>query len=87
MALVATSAFANDELFANLLHPHRHEHPLDFTLFFERRFQRHWMDPARQFMVGVDESRRVVGLAEWERQGKGHQLGCLGRYKWGFGMF
>ena len=89
MAEVMAAAFANEELFGELMHPHRHEYPEDFIQFFERRIWAHWFDSHRTILVSEDPaSSKVVGVADWERQGKNArtttQLGRLDprRYPW-----
>lgn len=70
MAEVAAAAFMNEELFGELMHPHRKEYPEDFILFFERKFWSHWYDPNHHFLVGLDKvTGKVVAVAEWNRQG------------------
>ena len=70
MAEVSAAAFMDEELFGELMHPHRKEYPEDFILYFERKFLSHWYDPRHHFVVGLDKvSGRVVAAAEWERQG------------------
>jgi hypothetical protein len=71
MAEVMAAAFLNEELFGELMHPHRHEYPEDFIGFFERRIWSHWFQYQRTIIVSEDPaSGKVVGVADWERQGK-----------------
>jgi len=70
MAESAAAAFMDEELWGNVMHPHRKEYPGDFVLGFERKILRNWHHPRRRFLVGLDRhSGKVVGFAEWERQG------------------
>jgi hypothetical protein len=70
MAEAAAAAFMDEELFGELMHPHRKEHPQDFVAYFERRFLRHWNDPHARFLVGLDEQTgKVVAVAQWLRMG------------------
>jgi len=74
MAEVLAAAFFNEELFGELMHPHRHEYPEDFVNFFERRIWSHWFEYQRTILVSEDpESGKVVGVADWERQGNNAQ--------------
>ncbi len=75
MADVLAAAFLNEELFGALMHPRRHEYPEDFIRFFERRIWAHWFDYQRSILVSEDPlSGKVVGVADWERQGKHARL-------------
>ena len=70
MAEISAAAFMDEELFGDLMHPHRKEYPEDFILFFKRKFLSHWYDSNRHFLVGLDKvSGKVIAVAEWERQG------------------
>jgi hypothetical protein len=72
IAEVAAAAFADEELFGRLMHPHRNEYPEDFITFFEHKFLAHWVDHKRVILVSLGtESGKVVGVADWERQGHG----------------
>lgn len=78
MAEVLALSFADEELFGQLMHPHRKQYPDDFVTFFERKIRKHWYEYNRRFLVSCDaESGRVLGVALWERQGKG---GGLAKY-------
>lgn len=69
MAEVAAAAWADEELYGRLMHPHRKTYPEDFVKFFERKILRGWYMPNRHFVVGVDpRSQKVVAFAAWERQ-------------------
>jgi hypothetical protein len=71
MAEVTAAAFLKEELFGELMHPYRHEYPEDFIQFFERRIWVHWFQYQRTILVSEDPvSGKVVGVADWERQGK-----------------
>lgn len=75
MAEVLAAAFLNEELFGELMHPHRHEYPEDFIKFFERRIWAHWFEYQRAILVSEDPaSGKVVGVADWERQGKNARI-------------
>jgi hypothetical protein len=71
IAEIQAAAFLNEELFGQLMHPRRHEYPEDFIKYFERRVWGHWFDTHRTIIVSEDPtSGKVVGVADWERQGK-----------------
>jgi hypothetical protein len=81
IAELTAAAFIDEELFGELMHPHRHEHPEDFVAFFERRTWTHWFEHKRAILVSLDpESGKVVGAADWERQGEGAQKRELARF-------
>ena len=69
MAEIAAAAWADEELYGQLMHPHRKEYPEDYIKFFERRILKGWYKPNRHFIVGLDpESGKVVAIAAWDRQ-------------------
>lgn len=81
IAELTAAAFIDEELFGELMHPHRHEHPEHFVAFFERRTRTHWFEHKRAILVSLDpESGKVVGAADWERQGEGAQKRELARF-------
>ncbi|KAK5313650.1 hypothetical protein LTR93_010828 [Exophiala xenobiotica] len=72
----ATSlAFWDEVLFGRLIHPRRHEYPLDSDKYWYRRFMVDWWDWSHVFLVtterekGESDSQReiVTGLAHWSR--------------------
>lgn len=70
MAEVAAAAFMDEELFGELMHPHRKEYPEAFITYYERRLLKHWNDQNSRFFVGLDKTTgKVIALAQWERQG------------------
>lgn len=72
---VCAAAFWDDELFGDLIHPHRKEFPADNNLYWLRRCQVNWWDYTHRFMVSTTmspEGREIVtGVAQWARLGKG----------------
>ena len=59
-----------ETVYGHLMHPHRKEYPEDFTAFFFYKVGKHWLDYTRVILVSVDDaSGRVVGLADWQKQG------------------
>jgi len=77
VARVMSLAFWDDHIFGALIHPHRDQYPLDSDLYWLRRARVNFWDYRYKFLVAVvpDErgagSDRVVGIAQWERLGKG----------------
>ena|ERR1700761_3793482 len=76
-AEVAAAAFIGDELFGELIHPHRHKYPEDFIRAWQQDFQLKWLQRAYAFLVAVDDKGTVVGLATWERESAERQFGFL----------
>jgi len=74
-AEVAAIAFTEDSLFGELMHPHRHEYPEEFTRFWEQEFRVKWLQPKYTFLVAVDDRDKVVGLAIWERESESRKFG------------
>lgn len=69
MAEVAAAAFMDEELFGDLMHPHRREYPEDFKRYFENKFLGQWYDRKSHFLVGLDKvSAKVIAFAVWERE-------------------
>lgn len=72
---VCTTAFWNDELFGELIHPHREDFPTENDLYWSRRFCVNWWDYTQRFMVTTARDATgkeiVTGVAQWERLGKG----------------
>ena len=67
-------------VFGELMHPHRREYPDDFVKYWERKIWNHWFDYQRTILVSIDEpSCKVVGMADWQRQGNGVEKRELAR--------
>lgn len=79
VAHVWTSAFFDDEIIGQIMHPHRREYPDDVYYFLLRGIRERFWDWRHQFLVvtvneNEDEkvgSERLVGAADWRRLGKG----------------
>jgi hypothetical protein len=77
MAEVLAAAFTGDELFGELMNPHREAYPDDYISSFERKIWAHYYDYSRTYLVSVDDTGCILGVAQWQRQG---QSGKLAKY-------
>lgn len=58
-------------VFGGLKHPNRKEYPDDFVKYFYYKIGQHLYLSSRRVLVATDDvSSKVVGIADWERQGK-----------------
>ncbi|KAJ4137167.1 hypothetical protein NW768_002748 [Fusarium equiseti] len=75
VARVMSRAFWKDELFGDLIHPHREQYPEDVDLYWLRRARVVFWDYRWRLIVAVskDQSGKesIVGIAQWERLGNG----------------
>lgn len=75
IANVMAQAFWNDNLFGDLIHPHRAQHPDDMDLYWLRRSRVTFWNWRWKFLVAVskdDEGKEVIaGIAQWGRLGNG----------------
>jgi hypothetical protein len=75
VAHVMSKAFWNDNLFGDLIHPHREEYPDDADLYWLRRARVNFWDYRWRWIVAVakdDSGKEVIaGIAQWERLGEG----------------
>ncbi|KAH7196381.1 acyl-CoA N-acyltransferase [Fusarium flagelliforme] len=75
VARVMSRAFWKDELFGDLIHPHREQYPEDVDLYWLRRARVVFWDYRWRLIVAVsnDQSGKesIVGIAQWERLGDG----------------
>lgn len=75
IAHVLAQAFWDDNLFGDLIHPHREEYPRDMKLYWLRRSRISFWDYRWKLLVAVDKDDRgrevVVGCAQWSRLGEG----------------
>ncbi|KAH7382717.1 hypothetical protein DE146DRAFT_728651 [Phaeosphaeria sp. MPI-PUGE-AT-0046c] len=81
IARVWTTAFFDDEIIGQMMHPHRNEFPDDVYWFLLRGIRERFWDWRHQFMVVcVDEEGKenIVGAADWRRLGKGGEERELG---------
>jgi hypothetical protein len=74
IAQIWTSAFFDDEVIGQIMHPHRKQYPDDVYYFLLRGIQERFWDWRHQFIVvttydGAKE--KIVGAADWRRLGKG----------------
>ena len=81
VAHVMALAFWEDNLFGQLIHPHRNEFPDDVDLYWLRRARVNFWDYRWKLLVAVskDESGRevIAGVAQWARLGDGgKELEC-----------
>ncbi|KAK4580139.1 hypothetical protein LTR86_000342 [Recurvomyces mirabilis] len=73
MSEIAAQAFWDDELFGELIHPYRQEHPEGVRLYWLALIRKAWNDPASHFLVstvGEGDSQTVAAWAEWIRKGR-----------------
>ena len=75
IANVMAQAFWNDNLFGDLIHPHRAQHPDDMDLYWLRRSRVTFWNWRWKFLVAVSkdaEGKEVIaGVAQWGRLGDG----------------
>lgn len=73
-ARVMSKAFWNDNLFGDLIHPHREKYPDDPDLYWLRRARVSFWDYRWRGIVAIakDDSGKdvIAGIAQWERLGK-----------------
>ncbi|KAH7006527.1 hypothetical protein EDB82DRAFT_493745 [Fusarium venenatum] len=82
IAHVMSKAFWDDELFGDIIHPHRNIFPDDPHLYWLRRARVNYWDYRWRFIVAVakDSSGKevIAGIAQWERLGEGgKKLECF----------
>ncbi|KAJ4022890.1 hypothetical protein NW752_003345 [Fusarium irregulare] len=75
VARVMSRAFWKDELFGDLIHPHREQYPEDVDLYWLRRARVVFWDYRWRLIVAVSKDlsgkESIVGIAQWERLGDG----------------
>lgn len=81
IAHVMAQAFWEDNLFGELIHPHRNEHPDDVDLYWLRQARVNFWDYRWKWLVAVtkDDSGQdvIAGIAQWARLGEGgRKLEC-----------
>ncbi|KAF3352579.1 hypothetical protein VDGD_08283 [Verticillium dahliae] len=77
IAHVMATAFWEDNLFGELIHPHRDEHPDDVDLYWLRRARVNFWDFRWKWLVAttkdVNGNEVIAGIAQWARLGDGGQ--------------
>lgn len=75
IARVMAKAFWEDNLFGQLIHPHRNEYPDDVHLYWLRRARVNFWDCRWRWLVAVDKDETgrevITGIAQWARLGDG----------------
>ncbi|KAK3068145.1 hypothetical protein LTR53_014517 [Teratosphaeriaceae sp. CCFEE 6253] len=70
MSKLAAQAFFDDELFGDVIHPHRDRYPEDTYLYWLARLRQNWGDPNQHFFIstvdGHDEE--IAGWAQFLRK-------------------
>jgi GNAT superfamily N-acetyltransferase len=72
IAVLCTSAFFDEELFGNTVHPYRHQYPGDVLPFWHARVRQFFSDPRSIIIVATVEeagAEKIAGMATWQRQG------------------
>jgi hypothetical protein len=73
IAALLTKAFWNDDLFGDIIHPHRAQFPEDNDLYWLRRARVNWWDWSMRYIVSIvrEAGRDVItGVALWARIGE-----------------
>ncbi|KAK5109969.1 hypothetical protein LTR62_006336 [Meristemomyces frigidus] len=72
MARISSEAFWDDELFGEVIHPYRDQHPDGPRLYWLALIRKGWQDPANTFLVSTtgDEKNKVAAWAQWTRKGR-----------------
>ncbi|KAM0294373.1 hypothetical protein HYE67_008035 [Fusarium culmorum] len=75
VARVMSKAFWNDNLFGDLIHPHREKYPDDPDLYWLRRARVSFWDCRWRCIVAITKDNIgkevIAGIAQWERLGEG----------------
>jgi hypothetical protein len=71
IARIWTSAFFDDEIIGQIMHPHRNQFPDDVYWFLLRGIRERFWDWRHRFIVVTTDDGCVVGAADWRRLGKG----------------
>lgn len=75
IANVMSKAFWGDNLFGDLIHPHRNKYPDDVDLYWLRRARVNFWDYRWKWLVAVAKDQNgkevVAGIAQWARLGEG----------------
>jgi hypothetical protein len=81
IANVMAKAFWEDNLFGDLIHPHRDMYPNDVDLYWLRRARVNFWDYRWRWLVAVSKDKSggetIAGIAQWARLGDGgRKLEC-----------
>lgn len=72
---VCARAFWNDNLFGDLIHPHRQKYPDDMHLYWLKRLRAELKDPDTHILVAIaPDGGEVVGLGQWIRMRASHAI-------------
>jgi hypothetical protein len=74
IARIWASAFFDDEIIGQIMHPHRAQYPDDVYYFLLRGIRERFWDWRHQFIVATtteEGEEKIVGAADWRRLGKG----------------
>jgi hypothetical protein len=66
-----TTAFFDDEIIGQIMHPYRTQYPDDVYWFLLRGIRERFWDWRHRFIVVVADDESVVGAADWRRLGQG----------------
>ncbi|KAK4988327.1 vesicle coat component [Elasticomyces elasticus] len=77
-AHVLALALFNEEVFGDIIHPHRHEYPDDTYIFFLHKLRAEWIKPSNRILVATapttpsngseSTTSTITGLAQWTRK-------------------
>jgi hypothetical protein len=78
-------AFFDDDLFGDIVHPHRKQYPNDVNLYWGRRAYVNYWNYRWRFQVAVAKDIKtgkedVVAVSQWERMGSGGDRLECGRW-------
>ncbi|KAK4549413.1 hypothetical protein LTR36_006410 [Oleoguttula mirabilis] len=83
MAKIAAAAFFDDELFGDLMHPHRQQGLDDIHLWWLERIQKGWDDPSSHFLISTTPASQhgneeIAAWAQWAHlmYGAGQRAEC-----------
>ncbi|KAF2849725.1 hypothetical protein T440DRAFT_355844, partial [Plenodomus tracheiphilus IPT5] len=73
LAALCTSAFFDEALFGNTIHPYRHQYPDDVQIFWHESIRKYFATPGNVVLAATRTNGNgeevVTGVAVWERQG------------------
>lgn len=77
IATLLRKAFWADDIFGNLMHPHRAQYPQDYELWFLQGLRSAFWNARSRMLVAITENTNhmqpqvIVGFAQWNRVGPG----------------